>query len=411
MKVWLKLVIGSVFGLALGFLLPENHPVVPRALDFLKTLAIGAGRYTALPMLVFSLTIGIYELRQDGKFWRFLTRIFFMIICSAFFLIALGIGVTMLFPPGRIPVLVEHQSEEIFFSPAQNLLDVFPSNMFYVLFNDGVYIFPLCVFAFFLALGLCYDRNYTKQIISLVDSLSRIFFHIATFFSEILGLLIIALTAFWAVKYKDALNLNVFSSLLRMLLIYILILTLIVFPLFLFFIKGVKSPWKTLYGCLGPAIAAFFSGDYNFSIPVMMMHLKENLGIRRRASSVALALFSTFGRCGSAMVACVAFIVIIKSYSSLGIPFADLLSIGLMAFVLSFLLARNSADAAFTALALLCTHYGRGFETGYLILKPVAFYLISAGTLIDVMVTALGSFATAHMSGFLDDGKPVSRFI
>ncbi|MDR1362613.1 MAG: dicarboxylate/amino acid:cation symporter [Spirochaetaceae bacterium] len=410
MKVWVKLVIGSIFGLILGFLLPESHPAVSRVLTFLKTLAIGAGRYTALPIIVFSLTIGIYELRQDGKFWRLLSRTFFAIVCISFFLIALGLGVTMLFPPGRIPVLVEHQSEEIFFSPGQNLLDIFPANMFFSVFNDGVYIFPLCVFAFFLALGLSYDRNYTKQVIALIDSLSRIFFYIATFFSEILGLLIIALAAFWAVQYKDALNLNVFAPIIRTLLIYVLVLMLLVLPLFLFFIKGVKNPWKTLYGCLGPAIAAFFSGDYNFSIPVMIMHEKENLGIRRRSSSVTLTLFSTFGRSGSAMVACIAFIVIIKSYSSLGIPSEGLITIGLTAFVLSFLLARNSGDAAFTALAILCTHYGHGFETGYLILKPIAFYLISIGTLIDVMITALGSFAIAHLNGFQDD-RPAARFI
>jgi Na+/H+-dicarboxylate symporter len=409
MKVWVKLVVGSIFGLIIGFLLPEN-PAVLGALTFLKTLAIGVGRYTALPIIVFSLTIGIYELRQDGKFWRLLARTFFAIICISIFLIASGIAVTLLFSPGRIPVLIEHQSEDIFFSPGQNLLDIFPSNMLFTLFNDGVYIFPLCVFAFFLALGLCYDKNYTKQVISLIDSLSRIFFHIATFFSEIIGLLIIMLAAFWAVQYKEALNLNVFSSIIRMLLIYTLILVIVIFPLILFFIKGIRNPWKALYGCLGPAISAFFSGDYNFNIPVMIIHLKENLKIRRRSSSVTLTLFSTFGKSGSVMTACIAFIVIIKSYSSLGIPSEGLITIGLTAFILSFLLARNSADAAFTALALLCTYYGRGFETGYLILKPIAFYLISIGTFIDIMITALGSFAIAHLSGFQDE-KSITRFI
>ncbi|MDR2659062.1 MAG: dicarboxylate/amino acid:cation symporter [Spirochaetaceae bacterium] len=410
MKVWVKLIIGAAFGLTLGFLFPEGHPAILNVLTFLKNLAIGAGRYVVFPMIVFSLTIGIYEMRQDGKFWPFILRTFLTITGISIFLIALGIGITLLFPPGRIPVLIEHQSEEILFSPGQNLLDIFPSNMFYIFFNDSVYIFPLCVFAFFIAMGLCYDKNYTKPVIALIDSLSRIFYHIATFFSELLGLLIIALAAFWAVQYKDALELNVFASIMRMLLIYVLVLTLVLFPALLFFIKGVKNPWKALYGCLGPAIAAFFSGDYNFSIPVLAMHLKENLGIRRRSNYITITLFSTFGRSGSAMVACTAFIVIIKSYSSLGIPGEGLISIGLTAFILSFLLARNSADAAFTALALLCTHYGHGFETGYLILKPIAFYLISAGTFIDVIVTALGSFAIAHLSGFQDD-RPVTRFI
>ncbi|MDR2802850.1 MAG: dicarboxylate/amino acid:cation symporter [Treponema sp.] len=410
MKIWVKLIIGAVFGLILGFILPENNPSVLRVLTFFKDLSIGMGRYTALPIIVFSLTIGIYELRQDNKFWRVLIRSFLTIAGISLFLISLGIGVTLLFSPARIPVLIEHQSEEIFFSPAQNLLDIFPSNMFTVLFSGGIYIFPMCIFAFFLALGLCYDRNYTKQVISLIDALSRIFFHIATFFSEILGLIIISLAAFWAVQYKDAFNSGVFVSIIRMLLIFCVILAFVILPSLLFFIKRIKNPWKVLYGCLGPAIAAFFSGDYNFTIPVLMMHLKENLRVRRRSSSITLALFSTFGRSGSAMVACVAFIVIIKSYSSLSIPGHDLIYIGFTAFCLSFMLARNSSDAAFTALALLCARYGHGFETGYLILKPIAFYLISIGAFIDIIITALGSFAIAHLNNIQDD-KSLTRFI
>jgi Na+/H+-dicarboxylate symporter len=408
MRVWVKLIVGSIFGLLLGFLLPENHPAILNMFTFLQKLAIGIGRYTALPIMVFSLTIGIYELRQDRKFWSLLVRTFFLLAGISIFVIMLGIGVTLLLSPGRTPVLIEQQSGEIFFSPAQNILDIFSSNMLSVLSVDGVYIFPLCVFAFFLALGLRYDRNYTKPVISLIDSISRIFFHIASFFSELLGLLIIVLAAYWAIQYSDVFGTGVFVPVIRMLMIYAVVLVFIVLPMLLFFVS--RTPWKVLYGCLGPAIAAFFSGDYNFSIPVLIMHLKNNLGIRRRSSSITVALFSTFGRSGSAMVACVAFIVIIQSYSSLSIPGAGILNIGITAFFLSFLLARNSSDAAFTALAVLCMRYGHGFETGYLILKPIAFYLISIGTFIDIVITAFGSFVIAHLSGFQEE-KNIKRFI
>jgi Na+/H+-dicarboxylate symporter len=408
MKIWLKLAIGAALGAILGCLLPENHPVIMKIMTFLKDLALGAGRYTAVPLMVFSLTIGIYELRQEGKFWALLLRCFAMLVLSSVFIIALGIGAALLFSRDRIPVLVEQQAEEIIFSPAKNLLDVFPQNIFFL--NDGGYLFPLCVFSFFLALGLCFDKNYTKLAVSLTDSLSRIFFSIASFFSEIFGLLVIALSAYWAVQYKEVISTGIFAPVIRMLTILALILAGLVLPVMLFFIKKVKNPWKTLYGSLGPAIGAFFSGDYNFSIPLLITHLKENLGIRRRASAVTVALFSTFGRSGSAMTACVAFIVIVRSYSSLGISLSSIVSIGITAFFLSFLLARNSADAAFTALAVLCARYGHGFESSYLILKPLAFYLISVGVFIDIVTAALGSFAVACLTGF-QENRPAARHI
>ncbi|MDR1256534.1 MAG: dicarboxylate/amino acid:cation symporter [Spirochaetaceae bacterium] len=408
MKIWLKLAIGAALGAFLGYLLPESNPAVAKTITFLKDLALGAGRYTAAPIMVLSLTIGIYELRQEGKFWPLLFRCLVMIALTSVFIITLGIGTALFFSRDRIPVLAEQQSEEIIFSPAQNLLDIFPKNMSFL--NDGSYLFPLCVFAFFVALGLCFDKNHARLAVSLIDSLSKMFFSIALFFSEIFGLLIIALSAYWAAQYKDVVSTGIFTSIIRMLMIFALILTGLILPVMLFFVKKTKNPWKALYGSLGPAIGAFFSGDYNFSIPLLMTHLKENLGVRRRSASVTVALFSTFGRSGSAMTACVAFIVIVRSYSSLSIPLGSIVSIGITAFFLSFLLARNSADAAFTALAVLCARYGHGFESSYLILKPLAFYLISIGAFIDIVAAALGSFTLACLTGFQED-RPATRHI
>jgi Na+/H+-dicarboxylate symporter len=278
--------------------------------------------------------------------------------------------------------------------------------MFSALFSDGIQLLPLCVFAFFLGMGLSYDRNYTKPVISLIDSLSRIFYHIASFFSEILGLIIIVLAAYWAIRFRGALQSEVFRDLILLLGIFSAVLGFGILPLFLYFIKPKVNPWVALYGSLGPALGAFFSGDSNFSIPVIFRHVKENLGVRRRSNTVTVALFAAFGRAGSAMVAAASFIVIIKSYSSLGITLADVASIGLRAALISFLLARHPGDAAYTALAALCLGYGRGYEAGYLILKPLAFYLIACGTFLDVMINCFCSFALARTGNFQEDRKP-----
>jgi Na+/H+-dicarboxylate symporter len=145
-------------------------------------------------------------------------------------------------------------------------------------------------------------------------------------------------------------------------------------------------------------------------MPVLLQHAKENLGERRRANTLTLSLFSTFGRAGSAMVAAVTFIVIIKSYSSLGITAYDVLSIGVRALVISVLLARHPGSGAYTALAVLCAGYGQGFEAGYLIVKPLAFYLIAIGTFLDVMFASFASFVLARSSGFQED-RPLRYYI
>jgi Na+/H+-dicarboxylate symporter len=410
MKVWVKLLIGSILGVILGFLLPFENQRLLAAMVWLEKFALGIGRYAVVPVLVFSLTVAIYELRQDGQFWKLILKNFLIIFGAAVFVIIAGVFVTLVFPPARIPILIEEQLDAISLNTMENISDLFPANMFSVLAGEGVYLFPLCVFAFFLGMGLSYDRNYTKPVIALVDSLSRIFYHIASFFSEILGFILIVLSCYWAIRFRGALHADVFRDLVLLLGVFSAILGFGILPLFLYFLKPKINPWVVLYGSLGPALAAFFSGDINFSLPVLLRHGKENFGARRRSNAVTLTLFASFCRAGSAMVAAVAFIVIIKSYSSLGITALDVLSISLRAFVISFLLARHPGDGAYTALAVLCLGYGQGFEAGYLILKPLAFYLVAVGTFLDVIIASLASYAVARISGFIEE-RNVVHFI
>ncbi|QQO10596.1 dicarboxylate/amino acid:cation symporter [Breznakiella homolactica] len=410
MKVWLKLLIGSVLGLLIGFLLPHDNQTIQSALAWLERFAIQIGRYATIPILFFALTISIYELRQDNRLWRLILRTLVVMVISTVLMVALGIIVTLLFPPARIPILIEEQRGIVSLDLADGIMEIFPSNMFSALVSQGVYLLPVCVFAFFLGMGLSYDRNYTKQVISLIDSLSRIFFHIAAFFSEILGLIIIILGAYWAVRFRDALRADVFRDLILLLGVFGAVLGFGIMPLFLYLLKPKTNPWKILYGSIGPALAGFFSGDINFTLPVLFRHSKENLGIQRRSNTVTTVIFANFGRAGSAMVAAMAFIVIIKSYSSLGVTMADVMAIALRCIIISMLLPRQSGNGAHAALAVLCTSFGRGFEAGYLILRPIAFYLIAIGTFLDIMLNTIAGYAIARMSGFQEE-KEIRHFI
>jgi Na+/H+-dicarboxylate symporter len=410
MKVWLKLLFSSLLGIVLGILLPSDNQTIVRALVWLEELVIRIGRYAVVPMLVFSLTIAIYELRQDGQFWQLVFKSFLAIIGCSAFVITLGILAVLIFSPARIPIH-EEQVEALFLNTRDNILEIFPPNMFSAIVNEGIYLLPVSVFAFFLGMGLSYDRNYTKPVIALVDSFSRVFYHIASFFSEILGFIVIILAAYWAIRFHNALKANVFRDLIVLLGLFSVVMGFVILPLLLYFIKPkCGNPWIVLYGSLGQALAAFFSGDINFTLPVLFRHLKENSGCRRRSNMVTVTLFTTFGRAGSAMVAAAAFIVIIKSYKSLDIRLLDILTIGGKAFLISFLLAGRPGDGAYMALAVICLGYGRTYESGYSILKPIAFYLIAVGTFLDVMIATFGSYAIAKVSGFQED-REIRHFV
>jgi Na+/H+-dicarboxylate symporter len=410
MKIWVKLLIGSALGIILGKVLPYENQSVLSVMSWVEQMALHIGRYTAVPLLFFSLVIAIYELRQDREFWPMVGRSFLVMVAGTVIIITLGIIVTLLFPPARIPILIEEQYETVSLHVSDMLLGLFPANTFTALVNDGVYLLPAWFLAFFLAMGLGLDRNYSKPVLSIGDSLSRVFYHIAAFFSEILVVVIIALSAYWSVRYQAVVQANVFRDLVLLLGIFGVILGFGIFPLLLLIIQPRVNPWITLYGSLGTAIAGFFSGDINFTLPVMYRHIKENLGVRRRANSVTISLFSIFGRAGSAMVAAMSFIVIIKSYSSLGISIDNVFTIGIRAFFISFLLAGHPGSGAFTALAVLGMDFGKGYESGYLILKPMAFYLVAVGAFLDVLFCSFASYAVGKWSGFHED-KDLRHFI
>jgi Na+/H+-dicarboxylate symporter len=408
MRVLIKLLIGTALGLALAYFAPENQRFMD-ALIWLEQFVLQVGRYVLIPVLVFSLTVSVYELKKDGQFWPLIFKNLFLIAGVSLFVISAGIFITLVFPPARIPILAEEQIEIIRLNITGNIKDLFPYNMFSVFAGDGVYLLPVCLFAFILGMGLTYDKSYSKPVIALTDSFSRIFFFISTFFIEILGFTIIVLSSYWTIRFREVLQAGIFFELILLLGIIAAVLCLGIFPLFLYFLKPRVNPWKVLFGSLGTGIAGFFSGDINFSLPVLIWHAKENLGIKRRSNMISLTLFSTFCRAGSAMVAAVAFIVIFKSYSSLGIAYSEVLAIGLRVFGISFLLAGHPCDGAYTALAVLCLGYGQGFEAGYLILKPMIFYLIAVGTFIDVMIASFAAYTIAYTNGFVED-KSAKRF-
>jgi Na+/H+-dicarboxylate symporter len=409
MKIWIKLVIGSALGIFLGVVAPQT-PGFTAALAWLEQLVLRLGRYTLVPVLFFSLAIGFYQLRKDGKLLATLVKSVLLLAGVCVFVIFAGIAAALVFSPEKIDIIDEVQPEQISINVAASVLELFPGNMFSALFGDGVYLLPLYVFAIFLGMGLSYDKTYSKPVIALIDSLSRIFFHIASFFIEILGFLMIALCAYWSVRFRDALRMDVFGGLIALLSVIAAVLAFVVFPLLLYLLKPRSNPWAVLYGSAAPAIAGFFSGDLNFSLPVLLRHGKENFGINRRSAAFTVAMFSTFCRAGSAMVAAVAFIAIFNSYSRIEISPAEVVSVALNALAVSFLLSRHPGNAAYAALVVLCHGFARDFEEGYLILRPIAFYLVAVGTLIDIMIVSFANYAVARMNGYTEEKTP-GRFI
>jgi len=398
MKIWMKYLVGALLGLAIALVVPIEDSRLRDALAFLFDLSIRIGRYALVPLVLFSVPVAVFELNEDKDFWRNIGRTFLVLVAAVAALALLGVLVAAVARPERIPLVADATAAESAPGFREILLAVFPESPFAALTSGG-FLLPTWFLAILVGLSFSHDRASTKPVVLLFDSLSRIFYQINSFFVEFLGILLIVVTAANVVSLRSAPRAEVYGPLLLVVGIEVAAVALIVLPAVLWFLGGRKNPWRSLYALLAPALAALVSGDVYFALGPLFKHAKESLGIRRRSNALSLPLALVFGRAGTTLVTATAFIVVLSSYSNLGVSFGSLLWILAVAPLITLLLGASPGRGAMTALMTLCALYGRGFENGYLIALPVALPLVAAGAFLDTLWAGCAALIVARRSG------------
>ncbi|MDR1316613.1 MAG: cation:dicarboxylase symporter family transporter [Spirochaetales bacterium] len=398
MKIWLKLYIGAIVGIFLGLYLPDASGELGGFFLYLAGLVVRIGRYVLLPLVFFSLVITVYELKLENKLFAVYWKTIVYAVLTSLGMIVLGTVLVSLFPPGRIPIIVEVNVPLEKPALKELLYRIFPTSLFTIFTESSDFLLPLIVFAIFMGLTLTHNRNLFHSVVETCDSLSRLFYHMNSFITEFLFIGAIALAASMLLQLRKAPEIGLFLKLFTVLGLFTLIIVFVIFPLLLYFLSGRKKPLDWMYAQLAPAAGAFLSGDVYFSLGLLMRHAKESVGIPRRICAAAPPLLAVFTRGGSAMIMAMSFIVVLRSHSNLEIGFSQILWIIAASFGLSFLLGAVPGFGAFVGLAMLSGMYGREMEEGFLILRPVSILLVSMGALLD---TVCASFVTTLVSNSL----------
>jgi Na+/H+-dicarboxylate symporters len=397
MKIWMKFLIGAILGTALALAVPLDDASFKSVLGFLFDLSIRIGRYALIPLIIFSVPVAVFEQNEDKEFWRALGRSLLVLIGAVAAMSLLGVLVAAAVKPGRIPLVADAVSAGKAPDIKDLLFSVFPDSPFAAP-ASGAFILPSFFLAMLLGLAFSHDRAATKPVVQLFDSLSRVFYQINSFFVEFLGILIIAATARNVLELRAAMGAEVYRPLLITVGVETLAVTFIVIPAVIWFFGGRKNPYRILYALFAPSLAALVSGDLYFSMGSLMKHEKESLGVRRRANVIDLPLAAIFGRAGTALVTSTAFIVVLSSYSNLGVSPGSLLWIVIFAPIASLLAGSSPDKGAMAALMSLCALYGRGFENGFLIAAPVTLPLVAMGAFLDALWAGVASVLLARHS-------------
>jgi len=287
MKIWLKYFIGIVLGVTFAIVAGSGNMLFLQTTDFLSKAAIQFGRYALYPAVFFGFTLSIFELRENRSLLK-LAIITTIIICAAALLLSfIGLISVLIHTPTRIPIFVEGISDVQVLGIRESLLQLLPSSSFEAVVN-GTYILPLCIFGGFAGAGCAVDRNIAKPTITLIDSLARISYAVLVFFVDMMGFGMVAVSAYWAIKFHEMLLTAVFADFAILLIIDLLIISLIIYPALLKICCRDINPYRVLYASLAPMMAAFFSQDAHVALTVLLRHSNESLSVRRRISSVAL---------------------------------------------------------------------------------------------------------------------------
>lgn len=394
MKVWIKYLLGAFIGILVAFIFPSGNAGFVSVMSFLSELFIRTGRYIVIPLIFTTAIESVNKLRTSKLLLKTTALTFLIIVASTLILTFVGLISILIVKLPRIPITVDIAAEIKGINVKQLILSLFPYSGFAALL-DGSFLLVSLVAAFLIGWESASEEIMFKPIFALADSASKLFYNIATFFTEIMSVFCIAIVCFWAVQFRGIIEMGIYTPMILLLFVDFLIVVGVIYPLILHFVCHDPHPYKVLYASIAPMVLSFFSGDANLALPLANRHCRESLGIRRRSRGFTYPLFANFARGGSALVSAVSFILIWRSYSSLGISFFDVLWIFALSFGLSFIFGGIPTGGAFILLTILCNKYARGFETSYLLLQPASLIMGSFATLLDTVTAMFGSYIVA----------------
>lgn len=407
MKLWFKYLLGSVAGILLAVFLPYGNPWIVERIAFFSRLSLDIGRYALSALVLFTVPVAVFELHESRLFWKLTGRTLLLLALSSILFSILGIATGILLKPARIPLLAGTSTGTI---PGIDdiLRAIIPESIFSVLNTSGTYLLPLLASSLIIGLALCHDAIVTKPVLTLFDSFSRVFYQINSFIAEFAGILLIPVTAQAVMAFRHGAGDAIYRSLLITVSAELFVTVFILLPLVLVLFAGKRHPYRTLSAMAAPALASLVSGDVFFSMGMLKKHAKESLGIRRRCNALTIPVSLIAGRVGSVLITSTTFVVIITSYSNLGLSTSGLLWMITMTPLVGILVGASPQNGTMTALMVLCSFYGKGFDNGYLLIAPVALPLIAAGSCIDTLWAGCISVIIAHKEELMQEKE--SRF-
>ena len=418
LKLHWQILIALLLAAIAGSLTGSNGTILGvRFLDifeFIGTLFINALKMLIVPLIFSAIITGISNIGNQKGFGRLGLKTIAYYLTTSFIAIVIGLALVNLIQPGHgmeLPgELPMEQAAKVEDKGAGDIVDVFlrmvPVNIVAAAAQGqmlGIIFFSL-LFGFFMTR---IREDLAQQHINFWQGVFEIMMKITELIMRFAPLGVFGLVA--AVVAKTGLEqfgnvLAFFFTVLAALLIHLLI----ILPLILRFVGGVK-PFRQ-YRAMAPALlTAFSTSSSSATLPITLDCVEKNAGVSNRTTSFVLPLGATVNMDGTALYECVAAMFIAQAYG-LEMSFAVQFLVVFTALLTSIGVA-GIPSASLVAIAVILAAVGLPLE-GIGMLLITDRVLDMCRTAVNVFSDSCGAVVIGKLEGeqgiLAEDAKPAA---
>ncbi|MBE7707924.1 MAG: dicarboxylate/amino acid:cation symporter [Cyanobacteria bacterium SIG27] len=353
--------LGLILGILVGCWVPqENFPQVYKILNFAGEAFINIIQMVVLPLVVSAIIIGISNIGDSKQLTKFGSKMLLYYGIITVLAVSIACAVAIILQPGAsakalINQDIAHHIQEYVASAIQyqreNLvqifMDIIPKNPFEALATGKM--IPVIIFTSIFAIALTRAGEISRPLVSLFESIFAATMKVTDWIMYLAAPGVFALTA----TAVSSFGISVFNNISKYVLAFCIAIALqffVVYPVMLKVFS--KVPVGKLFGAISEAImVAFGTASSSATLPLTITCCEKRVGISNRVCSFVLPLGATLNMDGTAIMQTIAvifltqmygieltpllmveiaFLAVVASSTSAGIPGAGLITIALV---------------------------------------------------------------------------------
>lgn len=312
MKLWHKVLVGLLLGIAFGYMVGQTPLLAGMEVDgkafltqYIKpigTVFINLIKMVVIPLIFFSLISGITNMTDTEAFRRVGLKSVGAFLMTGAFAVCIGLTFGEIFQPGLGVDLSSLTLDAAPASapPATNVIDmlvgIVPTNVIKAMADD--HVLQVVVFAIFVAVMLNNMREKAPQLIEICHQAAQVVFKMIETVVKFSPYGVFALTA-WVVGTQ---GFDILIALMRL----VLVVCGALFAQYLLFglmvvVFGRMSPMPFYKKMMEPQAMAFSTSSSKATLSTAMRVVNERMGVSRSSTSFVLPLGASINMDGTAI--------------------------------------------------------------------------------------------------------------